>query len=207
MSVYKSSSDSYDVDACLRRLLSCLFTRSPGSNICENRCFSLAHNGEKVVTQHEVCLQPGSPISLCEASRLLFFFLTLFFFCIWSREAGILQLGLLTNSVSLFLLYYREQVRKKNNENRLKISWILYWRVAVAFTSYLWLRGHERPFGKSISSIFVLTLLNNTLPITARLYWQSSVLHLLTTHQLQLFLVHWFTTLSAWLMSLYAPEM
>lgn len=44
--------------------------------------FQLAHNREKVVTQQEVCLQPGPPISLCEASRLFCFFfsLVLFFF-------------------------------------------------------------------------------------------------------------------------------
>lgn len=43
--------------------------------------FQLAHNREKVATQQEVCLQPGSPISLCEASRLFCFFpLVLFFF-------------------------------------------------------------------------------------------------------------------------------
>lgn len=39
----------------------------------------------------------------------------------------------------------------------------------VAFTSYLWLKGHENLFGEPISSIFVLNLLNNTLPITAKI--------------------------------------
>lgn len=82
-------------------------------------------------------------------------------------------------------------VGKINDENRLKSSWILYWRLVVAFTSYLWLRRHEKLFDELISSIFVWNLSNNTLPITARLYWQSSVGHLLTTRQLQLLFFHW----------------
>lgn len=59
------------------------------------------------------------------------------------------------------------RVRKINDVNRLESSCILYCRLVVAFTSYLWLEGHKTLFAESISNIFVLNLLNNTLPITA----------------------------------------
>lgn len=66
------------------------------------------------------------------------------------------------------------RVRKINDVNRLDSSCILYCRLAVAFTSYLWLEGHKTLFGESISNIFVLNLLNNALPITASVLTEFS---------------------------------
>lgn len=83
------------------------------------------------------------------------------------------QRGLPINSGSHFLRYCCES-RKINDVNILKSSCVLYCRIVVAFTSYLWLEGHENLFGESISSIFVLNLLNNTLPVTASVLTEFS---------------------------------
>lgn len=77
------------------------------------------------MTQHEVCLQQGSPISLCEASRLLFFFVLFFFplvllLNILSRGREIAEGSADKFSKPLSPLLLRD--RKINDENRLKSS-------------------------------------------------------------------------------------
>lgn len=155
-----------------------------------NTCFwingCIPHTIEKVVTQQEVCLQPGFWNCLYEAPRLVSF---CFLFC-WSGGEDILQRSPLTKmqgaSVSFFFHYESFRGWRINACFIVTLNsplWLLH-----TSKQHLWLKEYEKP---SLANQFVVFLglsafglLNNNPPIKVRLYWLSPVVHLPTTRQI-----------------------
>lgn len=158
-----------------------------------NTCFRIngciPHTIKKVVTQQEVCLQPGFWICLCAAPRLVSFcFFVLFVLCTYliRRRGYIAEESTDINAGSFCLFFFHYESFR---------GWRINACFIVTLNSPLWLldtsKQHLWYEKTSLANQFVVFLglsvfglLNNKPPIKVRLYWLSPVVHLPTTRQI-----------------------